>query len=42
MPLLAVCQKSFAEFAASVANPFKSIFHQGVYLGENTSQTASV
>ena len=36
------CQKSFAEFAASAANPFKFIFRRGVYLAENTSQAASV
>ena len=38
----AACQKSFAEFAASAANPLKSIFRRGVYLAEKTSQAASV
>ena len=37
-----MCRKSFAEFAASAANPFQSIFCRGVYLAENTSQAASV
>ena len=35
-------KKCLAEFAAVAANKVKSIFAQGVYLGENTSQAASV
>ena len=37
-----VRRKSFAEFAASAANRSKIIFDRGVYVGENTSQAASV
>jgi len=35
-------RKSFAEFFALAKNKIKTIFRQGVYLTENTSQAASV
>ena len=36
------CQKSLAEFAASAAKKFQIVLDRGVYVGENTSQAASV
>ena len=36
------CQKGLAEFAAKTANKVPNIFARGVYVGENTSQAASV
>ena len=35
-------KKCLAEFAAVAANKVESIFDRGVYLGENSSQAASV
>ena len=35
-------KKCLAEFAAVAVNNVKSIFDQGVYLGENTYQTAKI
>ena len=40
--VLSDCQKSLAEFAASAAKKFQIVFDRGVYVGENTSQAASV
>ena len=40
--VFSVSKKCLAEFAAAAANKVKSIFDRGVYLGENTSQAASV
>ena len=36
------CQKSFAEFSAQAENKVKKVFDRGMYVGENTSQAASV
>ena len=40
--IFADCQKSFAEFSAQAENKVESVFDRGVYVGENTSQAASV
>ncbi len=42
LPVFQRVKKCLAEFAAYAANKVKSIFARGVYLGENTSQAASV
>ena len=42
MPVLSFYQKSLAEFAAIGSKWNQIIFARGVYVGENTSQAASV